>query len=140
VCCCLICWIFCGSGFFTAAAFVEAAVLWETEGAALAAGLVAGAVVAAAAGAVLAVVAAGGVVLAGVVAAGLVVAGLVVAGVVAAGLAAVFDVSFVLGDAAAGALGEAFAFASAAFEFLLFRGDFCFVASGVTLVVAGGAA
>jgi hypothetical protein len=113
-CCCLICWIFCGSGFFAPAAGLTALVelVCATDGAALADAAVAGVVVAPAAGVVLALAAAGVV---AVGATGVVAAAGVVA-VVGAGLA------FVFGEAGV-ALGDVLALAAGVFEFLLFRRD-----------------
>jgi hypothetical protein len=121
-------------GFAPAVVFVEAAVLVETDGAALVAGVMvapaAGVIVAPAAGVepganVVGVVATVG---AGVVATDG--AGVVVVFFAAAGL----DCAFVFGVIAAVALGDALEVASDFFEFLLFRRD-CFVASGVALLV-----
>ena len=113
---------------------VELVCVCETEGAALAADVVAGVIVAPAAGVVAAVVGAGVVAVAGVV-----------AGVIAAVGAGVVDVL------AAAGLTEADVFGAAAgvgvapidssrcagfFAFLLFRGAFCFVTSGVAALVA----
>ena len=118
-----------------------------TDGAALVAGVIvapaAGVIVAPAAGVVLATGA--GVVLAVVIGAGVVAT--VGAGVVVVLAAAGLDVAFVFGEAGVVAvtgvggiaLGDVFASAAGAFEFLLFRDDFCcFVTSGVAPSVAAG--
>jgi hypothetical protein len=154
----LICWIFCGSGFFAAAGLtVAAGLVCATDGAALAdAAAVGVALAAAAAGVVLAVVAAAGVTVAfaaGVALAAAVAgvavafaeAGVAVAVVLVAGVA----VAVVL-VAAGEALGDVFALAAGDFIVSLLSRccDCCFFASGVTLVagfcvfvsvVAGGA-
>jgi hypothetical protein len=128
----LICSIFCGSGFFAAATFVEA--LCEAEADALAPGVVTGFIVAPVAGVVLAdaagvvLAAAAGVVLAA--AAGVVLA--VAAAAVALAFAAGVDLAFVFGVEATLALGDALALVAGAFDLLFFR-EF-FVVSGVALV------
>ena len=149
VCCCRICWIFCGSSFFTVAALGLAAVVElvcvVTDGAALADGAVAGAIVALVAGVIVAP-AAGvlpGANVVGVVATvGAGVVATVGAGAVVVFAAAGLDFAFVFGVEAAVALGDVLASASGFFEFLLFRREF-FVTSGVALgapVVAGSSA
>jgi hypothetical protein len=140
--CCLICWIFCGSGFF-AAAVVELAVLVEVVGEtdALADAAVAGVVVAPVVGVVLA--AAAGVVLA-VAVAGLVVdvdaAGLLV-DVVCAGVVVVVAAAglvVVLAAASGAALGDVFALFPGAFLSLLRCVDCSVLVAGVALALVAG--
>ena len=108
---------------------VELVCVCETEGAALAADVVAGVIVAPAAGVVAAVVGAGVVAVAGVV-----------AGVIAAVGAGVVDVLAAAGlteaDVFGAAAGVGVAPIDSFFAFLLFRGAFCFVRSGVAALVA----